>query len=45
MKKLVSIVKAIALGVSLAGCGGRASAGTGVEEAIHTFKNAGAAAN
>ena len=41
MKKLVSIVMAIALGVSLAGCGGRASAETVVEDAIPAFPNAG----
>ena len=45
MKKLVSIVMAIALGVSLAGCGGRASAESGVEDAIQAFQNADAEAN
>ena len=37
MKKLVSIVMAIALGVSLAGCGGRATAESVVEDAIPAF--------
>ena len=44
MKKLVSIVMAIALGVSLAGCGGRASAESVVEDAIQAFQNADAEA-
>ena len=44
MKKLVSIVMAIVLGVSLAGCSGRASAESVVEDAIQAFQNADAEA-
>ena len=45
MKKLVSIGMATALGISLAGCGGRASAESVVEDSIQAFQNAAAEAN
>ena len=44
MKKLVSAAMAIALVVSLAGCSGRASAESVVEDAIQAFQNADAEA-
>ena len=44
MKKLVSTAMAIVLAVSLAGCSGRASAESVVEDAIQAFQNADAEA-
>lgn len=40
MKKLVCVILALALGISAAGCGGRASAESVVEDAIQAFQSA-----